>query len=297
MDNQHLVSATPSGSLDSGDPLDRAAQLFLRKELALMAACVEFGTLDSVDFNKVAERAGYKDAKNTRIMWRRLKTNKLGIKGNTKSDGDGTNDTTSKTPAKSRANRVTKSKKTKSKVKVESSDEEEQASSLHISDPSFRRHHCLLLVALRNLKRPMIDILTSQTTLVAYLYTGDFITVATAPLELGLELARMYIIADKFQVDRLKQHVVKKFGTIRSLAVDAVQLLMVAERIYTNVSDSDTHFRDAFRRVAPECLSNMNETDRKAIREKVNLSGLFGKDVFDAQVDLALKLKDQLWRK
>ncbi|KAI9761987.1 MAG: hypothetical protein M1835_008095, partial [Candelina submexicana] len=122
--------------------------------------------------------------------------------------------------------------------------------------------------------------------MVAYFYTRDFITVATEPLELGLELANMYILADKYQVDDLKRHIVKKLGTIRGLGVDAVQLLMVAERIYGNVPSSDTHFRDAFRRVAPRCLRDINEADRKEIRENISLSGQFAKDVFDAQVDI-----------
>ncbi|KAI9699440.1 MAG: hypothetical protein M1836_003051 [Candelina mexicana] len=117
------MSSAKETAKSSGTP-------FSEKELALIAACVEFGSLENVDFNKVAERAGYKDAKNAKVMWSRLKTNKLGVKGNAKSDGDGTSSSTPKTPTKARANRVTKSKKTPSKaqVKAEQSDDEEQHS-------------------------------------------------------------------------------------------------------------------------------------------------------------------------
>ena len=83
--------------------------------------------------------------------------------------------------------------------------------------------------------------------LLEYLYSGDYemknnATAEVIPLETALKLARVYILADKYQLPGLQKEVVWKMG--RWWPHSCSDFFTMASLVYQNTPDSDRPFKD-----------------------------------------------------
>ncbi|KAI9747614.1 MAG: hypothetical protein M1835_002018 [Candelina submexicana] len=98
--------------------------------------------------------------------------------------------------------------------------------------------------------------------ILSYLYTHAYEPSPTAKVDFdnfSLDLADAYIMADKYQINLLKAHLVSQFALLEIDSLTggcppssfAAALLLASRRIYTNVAESDTEFRNFFQRSRP----------------------------------------------
>ncbi|KAL8910404.1 MAG: hypothetical protein Q9171_004313 [Xanthocarpia ochracea] len=91
--------------------------------------------------------------------------------------------------------------------------------------------------------------------LIQYLYTGNFhdfgtIWSAHSPKGAGSQLARLYVTAEKYQLQVLKELVLSKFGSVLDPRERPLEFLYMAESMYENTPDTDTTWRDFFKSFA-----------------------------------------------
>ena len=91
--------------------------------------------------------------------------------------------------------------------------------------------------------------------LIQYLYTGNFHDFGTVksgrgPKGAGSQLARLYVTAEKYQLQVLKNLVLSKFGSVSDPEERPLDFLCMAESMYENTPDTDTTWRTFFKSFA-----------------------------------------------
>ncbi|KAI9723040.1 MAG: hypothetical protein M1812_001489 [Candelaria pacifica] len=115
-----------------------------------------------------------------------------------------------------------------------------------------------------------------------YLYAHDFVTAAEEPGDIALELAEMYIVADKYQLNILNALTVEKLRANQGILSSALALFPAAQRIYDHVPNSDSDFKNFFKEIAPSCVSELPAGKLSDFVEVASFDGQFGKDVIRA---------------
>lgn len=120
--------------------------------------------------------------------------------------------------------------------------------------------------------------------LVEYLYSGDYACgVGEKPFDEALELAGMYIIADKYNLERLKVITMNKLVAFNDFPVDKIDFFSLASLVYKHIPDSDERFRNYFTVFAPVHITAMEEPEMKLLQEMMKVGGIFAQDTFTAQ--------------
>ncbi|KAL8855318.1 MAG: hypothetical protein Q9178_008032 [Gyalolechia marmorata] len=106
--------------------------------------------------------------------------------------------------------------------------------------------------------------------LIQYLYTGNFHDFGTiksgrGSKGAGSQLARLYVTAEKYQLQVLKELVLSKFGSVSDPEERPIDFLCMAETMYENTPDTDTTWRTFFRSFAAR-LPKPNRMS-KSVRE------------------------------
>ncbi|KAL8754671.1 MAG: hypothetical protein Q9184_005039 [Pyrenodesmia sp. 2 TL-2023] len=108
--------------------------------------------------------------------------------------------------------------------------------------------------------------------IVEYLYTGNFLTVGNPhPLDgqqkdretCALELASVYVTAEKYQMDALKALVVEKFKRCTKGCAPA-EVLAIADTIYPSIPHTDQIFPSFIRALVIECMELRSEHQQQA---------------------------------
>lgn len=107
--------------------------------------------------------------------------------------------------------------------------------------------------------------------IVEYLYMNKFITIGT-PLTPGgqqrdretcaLELASLYVTAEKYQMDALKSLVVEKFKNCTKGCAPA-EVLAIADTIYPSIPHTDQVFPSYIRALVIECMELRSEQQQQ----------------------------------
>ncbi|KAL8923442.1 MAG: hypothetical protein Q9172_003139 [Xanthocarpia lactea] len=91
--------------------------------------------------------------------------------------------------------------------------------------------------------------------LIQYLYTGNFHDFGTiksgrGSKGAGSQLARLYVTAEKYQLQVLKELVLSKFGSVLDPEERPIDFLCMAESMYEITPDTDTLWRNFFKSFA-----------------------------------------------
>lgn len=119
--------------------------------------------------------------------------------------------------------------------------------------------------------------------LLEYLYTGDYGSSSIATNDFANELASMYIIAEKYQVEQLKTLIIKKLQTVDWLSTPPATFFLVSQRIYAGTPDSDVPFREFFAKEAPLRTVTIGSVGFDDVFGVMSLGGSFAADCFKAQ--------------
>lgn len=120
--------------------------------------------------------------------------------------------------------------------------------------------------------------------LLEYLYSGDYACGGCEkPFDEALELAGMYIIADKYNLERLKVITMNKLIAFTDFPTERMEFFQLADLVYKHVPDSDRRFRDYFAFFAPLHITAMQESEMRQLQEMMKVGGIFAQDAFSAQ--------------
>ncbi|MCJ1305224.1 hypothetical protein MMC08_008038 [Hypocenomyce scalaris] len=120
--------------------------------------------------------------------------------------------------------------------------------------------------------------------LLEYLYSGDYACAATQKtFDEAVELAGMYIIGDKYNLERLKILTMDKLIAFEAFPTDRVDFFSLASLVYRRTPDSDKRFRNYFAFFAPAHIIAMKEPELRKLEEMMNAGGFFARDTFRAQ--------------
>ncbi|KAL8727674.1 MAG: hypothetical protein Q9166_005910 [cf. Caloplaca sp. 2 TL-2023] len=91
--------------------------------------------------------------------------------------------------------------------------------------------------------------------IIQYLYTGNFLDFGSmesghGPKGAGSQLAALYVTAEKYQLQNLKNLVLAKLGSMIDLEVHPLDFLCIAELIYASIPDTDNLWRGFFKQYA-----------------------------------------------
>ncbi|KAI9707788.1 MAG: hypothetical protein M1836_000750 [Candelina mexicana] len=134
--------------------------------------------------------------------------------------------------------------------------------------------------------------------LIHYLYAQDYYNLPRTrdPSVQAKELGTMYLLGEKYQLDRLKRITVNKLKHAMKAKKDAMIMFEMAQRIYDNVPDSDEDFRKYFLSILPECLTYLSLANVTAIMKDVIPTNVLWKDIFEASLKLVRKQHQDLAR-
>lgn len=116
--------------------------------------------------------------------------------------------------------------------------------------------------------------------LLEYLYARDYGSTDSEKDILVDELASMYILAEKYQLEHLKTLTVCKIQDKNPIPET---FFTVGHRIYENTPESDQTFKKYSLDKAPTCIAYMGKSGADRVRELMLPGGLFAADVFQAQ--------------
>ncbi|KAL9119417.1 MAG: hypothetical protein Q9187_004029, partial [Circinaria calcarea] len=101
--------------------------------------------------------------------------------------------------------------------------------------------------------------------------------------ELAKELADIYVMAEKYQIDSLKQTVIEMLSSIPELQQKPILFFRLARKIYQWLPDSDLNFRRFYRQHAASTLRMIDQDGLDYVRAMVNEGGTLATDTFDVQ--------------
>ncbi|KAA6406530.1 MAG: hypothetical protein FRX48_09695 [Lasallia pustulata] len=131
--------------------------------------------------------------------------------------------------------------------------------------------------------------------LLEYLYSGDYAChKVDKPFEQAVELAGMYIVADKYNLPGLKRLTTTKLVGLKSFPVERIELFTLANLVYGHIPDSDQDFRAYFASYAPVKIMEMDETESNQLEEMMKTGGTFAQDCFRAQKQAWLNKVDNM---
>lgn len=125
---------------------------------------------------------------------------------------------------------------------------------------------------------------------IQYLYTGnvlDFGSLASGhgPKGAGLQLAGLYMTAEKYQMPNLKDLVLWKLGSLLDPTKHPEEFLFIARLMYENIPDSDSGWRSLFKDCAM-CLlkpSLMSKCVRTVFDHYLHQGGAQAVDMMEAK--------------
>ncbi len=135
--------------------------------------------------------------------------------------------------------------------------------------------------------------------LLEYLYSHDYDPEKkTNAKDVALELADMYIMAERYQLNLLKAIVIDRFRETKTrsrerritslwkgpltISESPIALIAASRRIYNNVPESDTEFRAYFKSTASHCLLDLSAVEVVEFLDTIDLKSLLGKDLLRA---------------
>ncbi|KAI9723043.1 MAG: hypothetical protein M1812_001492 [Candelaria pacifica] len=132
--------------------------------------------------------------------------------------------------------------------------------------------------------------------LIHYLYAQDFNTKASTKKAsvIGKELGTMYILAEKYQLNRLKQLTVTKLKAVMKPQTNPIQIIEMAQCVYANIPDTDEHFRNYFLSVLPECLTVLSLAQVTTLAKDVVPTNQLWKDIFEASIKLVATKNEEI---
>ncbi|KAL9117579.1 MAG: hypothetical protein Q9187_005883 [Circinaria calcarea] len=101
--------------------------------------------------------------------------------------------------------------------------------------------------------------------------------------ELAKKLADIYVMAEKYQIDSLKQTVIEMLSSIPELQQKPILFFRLARKIYQWLPDSDLNFRRFYRQHAASTLRMIDQDGLDYVRAIVNEGGTLATDTFDVQ--------------
>lgn len=123
-----------------------------------------------------------------------------------------------------------------------------------------------------------------------YLYTGDFPFEGSDNLELEHQLADLYIMADKYQLQSLKDLVIAKLSSSTSFHVgskaNGTAFFAIAYKIYHGTADSESNrvFYNFFAKLAVPVLQKLKRDEVQAVQDMLLDGGRFAADMFAVQM-------------
>ena len=102
-------------------------------------------------------------------------------------------------------------------------------------------------------------------------------------LELANKLANIYIMAEKYQLNDLKETVIDMLSSIDELQQKPKIFFRLARKIYGRMPDSDLAFRRFFCERAISALRMIDEDGLSELRAAIEAGDTFATDVFDVQ--------------
>ena len=106
---------------------------------------------------------------------------------------------------------------------------------------------------------------------------------------LGIELANVYIMADKYQLEKLKELTVLKLRRVENIIENPVLFFKMAQKIFDHTTDSDACFGAYFVEVAPLVSKMMYPEDIEEVEDMIREGGQLAFDLFRAMCAVCKK--------
>lgn len=101
--------------------------------------------------------------------------------------------------------------------------------------------------------------------------------------ELAKKLSDIYVMAEKYQIDSLKQTVIEMLSSSSELQRKPMLFFRLARKIYQLIPDSDLNFRQFYRQHATSTLRMIDKDGLDYVRAIINEGGILATDTFDVQ--------------
>ena len=121
-----------------------------------------------------------------------------------------------------------------------------------------------------------------------YLYTGTLPTYDTSPLNHRLKLASLYILSDKYQLESLKESIIKYIDNVADpwISAESDVFFTIMHKIYQGVTPTDKYFDSYFSKTAFKVLNDIDGDRHDHLKEILSKGEPFAVDVFYVQRSL-----------
>lgn len=123
--------------------------------------------------------------------------------------------------------------------------------------------------------------------LISYLYRGDIDPLRGSKQhtkksidERAEELTCIYLLADKYLSDRLKERVVEELGKLADWKTQRREFVDIAKKFYKCNSPPDYIFRQFFQKTMDSLMTHMDVKDKEYLIEVVGEGGLLAEDMY-----------------
>lgn len=123
--------------------------------------------------------------------------------------------------------------------------------------------------------------------MISYLYRGDIHPLRGSKQhteksidERAEELTSIYLLADKYLSDGLKERVVEELGKLADWKTQRREFVDIAKKFYQCISPTDHMFRQFFQMTMNSLMTHMDVKDKEYLTEVVGEGGLLAKDMY-----------------
>lgn len=124
--------------------------------------------------------------------------------------------------------------------------------------------------------------------MISYLYRGDIDPLRGSKQhtkksidERAEELSSIYLLADKYLSDGLKERVVEELGKLADWKTQRCKFVDMAKKFYECLSPTDHMFRQFFQKAMDSLMPHVDVKDKEYLTEVVGEGGLLAKDMYE----------------